>query len=195
MRAASTILAESQHGSVRDLEQAADERGTGFVGQCDGMLGRQLVATGRRVVGHERSRGLRIEPFAGVVLIGAGAFGQFGRRARPVVGQAAVVAETVTHHDQGAVQYGADLFDRFEDKGHQLFRVDRRCGSGVVHEVSFLDTVTVAARVRPTESGDPPGNSLLRSINAGRSRTRTAADRDAGRRRAGAAKWRAGHLG
>ena len=133
------------HGSVRDLEQAADERRTVLVGQRDGVLGWQLVATGRRVVGDERSRGLRVEPFAGVVLIGVGAFGQFGWRAGPW-SASAVVAETVTHHDQGAVQCGADLLDRVEHEGHQLVRVDRGAGVVVVHEVSFLDTVTVASQ-------------------------------------------------
>ena len=108
------------HGSVRDLEESADERGAGFVGQRDGVFGWQFIPARRRVVVDEGSGRLRIEPFAGVVLIGAGAFGQFGRGAWPEIRQAAVVAETVTHHDQGAVQYGTDLPDRLEDERHQL---------------------------------------------------------------------------
>ena len=114
------------HRSVCDLEEAADERGAALVGQRDGVFGRQLITARRRVVVDEGSRRLRIEPFAGVVLIGAGAFGQFGRGAWPVIRQAAVVAQAVAHHDQGAVEYGTDLADRLEYECHQLLRVDRR---------------------------------------------------------------------
>jgi hypothetical protein len=117
-------------GAVGELEEPRQERRAGFVGQRDGVLGGQRVATGGRVVVDEPTGGLGVEPLPRVVHVGGGAFGQLGRRRRPGAGQGAVVPQPVAHHDERGVQRCADLADGAEDEGHQPIAVDGRFAGG-----------------------------------------------------------------
>ena len=188
--------------AVQDLEQPAHERGAGLVGQRDRVLRRQRVASGAGVVIDERPGRLGVEPFAGVVLVGAGALGEFGGGAGAVCRQVAVVAEAVAHHDERCIECGSGLLDRPEHERHQLFGIDRLLGidgyGGLVqsgHRGSFSACADGrinrgTGRVR-AESGDPPSPRTIAS-HAGRTRSGAAAAGPTGRRRAHRRERRAG---
>ena len=115
-----------QHRAERVLEQPRQIGRAVLVAERDRLLGRQAVATVRRVVGDEPAGGLGVEPLEHVALGRAGARRELGGRERAGARQCAVQAEPVAHHDQRRVERRADLLDGAEHELLELVGVELR---------------------------------------------------------------------
>ena len=108
----------------RQLERAADEGRTVFVGQREGVLRRQLVALGRRVVRDEVAGRLGVQPLADVALRGASLLGELGRGDGARLRHRLVQAEPIAEHDQAGVHGRSKLSDQLPEKCVELVLVD-----------------------------------------------------------------------
>ena len=135
-------LRRVDHRAERELEEARQVRRALRVGERDGLLGGERVAAGLGVVADVVARRLGVAPLAHVALGGAGPLRQLGRRQRPALGERAVEAELVAHHDERGVERRADLVDRAEHELHELVAVD-------------LDGVVQGGHGRDRMSGPP----------------------------------------
>ena len=115
-----------QHRAQRDLKEARQVGRAVLVGQRDGLLGRQAVATFRGVVLDEAAGGLGVEPFAHVALAGAGPRRQLTGGQRAGARQRPVKAEPVAHDDERRVERRTDLVHGAEHELLELLGVERR---------------------------------------------------------------------
>ena len=120
------------HGG-RHLQCRRKKAGACFVGEDQGLFGRQSVFTRGRVIDYVVAGGLATEPFARVTLVAAGPRGDFMRAEKAGAGHRAVEPQLMAQVGHEPRRAGGEVADQPLQKILQFLLVDggsRMGGSG-----------------------------------------------------------------
>ena len=112
------------HHGGDDLECAADETGTGFIGQCEGLLRRKRVFFRGGIVVHISPGGLIVQPLANIPLMRAGLFCQFRRSRRAIGRQRFIKPKPIADQHERRAHPRADIPHGFSHEFLKFVRID-----------------------------------------------------------------------